>query len=225
MRGRVSVIVPAYNEPSYRIRPTVVSALRAGAEEVIVIDDGSSGPIVGLPSEVHLYRQDHRGISVALNHGRSRATGYYLSWLSCGDWMSEDKLEEQQAFHGRSGADASFHDFYREEDKEIRRPSYTWATDLWRDNQFCLGTMLVKAWAWDLAGGFDEGLHWCLDWDFACRVQRVAGWKYLPKCLVYCAEYADGHSKKALRDDELCRLRAKDRSTVFERWKNAGRTL
>jgi glycosyltransferase involved in cell wall biosynthesis len=219
---RVTVLVPVWNEPAGRIRSAVVSSIFAGADQVVVVDDGSAEP-VELPigatgfTELALIRQEHRGIAAALNRGREAARGKHLCWLSCGDAMTGHKLTEQLAFMGVTGARASFHD-YRVAGG-VHRVAPDWRQRIWTDNQFSLSTMMVEGETWDFVGGFDESLTWCSDWDFACRVEASTGWWYLPLVLGEAYEHADGHTARAMADPELAAARGRDRATVSKRWR------
>lgn len=216
----VSVIVPLYNEPSERCEPTIRSALRAGAGEVIVIDDGSAAtPSLPHSPLVRYYSQPHAGIAAALNHGRRRAQGSMLCWLSCGDTMEGVKIGLQLIAMDLYGARASFHDHVRVTDRSMVRARRDWASRIWTDNQFSLSTMMVQASLWDEVNGFDERLLYCQDWDFACRVQVRAGWHYLPEVLGTAGEYPDGHTQRAIRDPSRRAQRSRDRATVARRWR------
>lgn len=215
----VSVIIPVFNERSERLEPSIHSALLAGADEVVVIDDGSAAcPATGHSPLVSVYRQPHAGISAALNHGRRRASGDLLCWLSAGDLMDHDKIRRQRRAMLASAAGACFHD-YRNGVRDVTT-SRDWASRLWYDNQFCLSTMMIRADVWDRVGGFDESLQWCVDWDFACRVQaRGGGWRYLAQNLGFAAEFDDGHTARAMADERLRAARYADRATVSRRWR------
>jgi glycosyltransferase involved in cell wall biosynthesis len=224
MTPRVAVLVPVYNEPPGRIAPAIDSALAAGADEVIVIDDGSTEPPVLSPcARVRVYGQRHRGIGAALNLGRSRTRAPLLCWLSCGDTMYAGKIERQVAFIQRTGARAVFHDYLSPDGPVVANPR--WATRLWTDNQFSLSTMMLWATAWDAVGGFDDELRWCTDWDFACRVHQRIGWHYLPELLGTAVEHYDGHTQTALRDPRLAALRSQDRARVATRWRHGERNV
>jgi glycosyltransferase involved in cell wall biosynthesis len=81
-RGRVTVIVPAYQEEK-TIRDTVLTVLASAWDdlEVIVVDDGSrdgtSAAVADLAEagRILLVRQENAGKAAALNAGISRATG------------------------------------------------------------------------------------------------------------------------------------------------------
>jgi glycosyltransferase involved in cell wall biosynthesis len=97
---KVSVIVPVYNTDRY-VAESIDSVLTQTrpADEVIVVDDGSTDRtpaiLAGFGSRIIALRQEHLGVSAALNTGLARATGDYLAFNDADDvWMPE-KLEQQ----------------------------------------------------------------------------------------------------------------------------------
>lgn len=74
---KISVIHPARNEHE-EIVATVASMLHAGADEVIVIDDGSEIPIPQVPGTVHVRHESSLGPSVSRNLGARMANGDVL---------------------------------------------------------------------------------------------------------------------------------------------------
>lgn len=209
----VSVLVPCYNEAPERIAATVKSAQRALADEIIIIDDGSaSPPIVPIGPGVYVYRQEHAGISAAMNHATRRATGDYVCWLACGDTMHRDKIVLQLDTMRAWGALASFTHYEDERgDYDLSRLS--------TDNQFCGSTAMVHR---DVAleFPFDEQLMYCSDWDVACRIQYDGpGWLEVPAILGACYEHPGGHTDRARHDDRMRVRRMQDRATVVRRWR------
>src|SRR6476661_1876744 len=86
---RFSIVVTCFNQRSY-IREAIESALVQGADEVIVVDDGSSD---GSAEIVREYCDRVRlcpvvqngGVARARNHGASNATGDYILYLDGDD--------------------------------------------------------------------------------------------------------------------------------------------
>jgi hypothetical protein len=194
------------------------------ADEVVVIDDGSATPLPAIYSPtVSVYRQEHRGISAALNFGRAHTDASHLSWLSCGDTISRDKLGRSLAFMRDTDARAVFHNYHDVKTRTLVMPRPDWKQKVWRDNQFCLGMCLLEAQVWDAVDGFDEELEWCLDWDFACKVQDYCGWHHLNECLGMAGEYVDGHTERAKRDECLNAQRNACRAKVSRRWRYHGK--
>lgn len=74
---KISVIHPARNEND-EIAPTVKSMFDAGADEVLVYDDGSDVPLEVLEGTRHFRHQSSLGPSVCRNLGAHSATGDVL---------------------------------------------------------------------------------------------------------------------------------------------------
>lgn len=74
---KISVIHPARNEND-EIIPTVNSMLHAGANEVLVYDDGSDVPLQVQEGTRHFHHQSSLGPSVCRNLGANTATGDVL---------------------------------------------------------------------------------------------------------------------------------------------------
>ena len=217
MLHRCSVIIPALNPDPKRLAKTIKSAVIAGCDEVVLVDDGSVVPVVPpLYPQVRVYRYSHKGISHAINKGVQRSIGDYICWLSVGDYMHPDKIEKQRLFHVTEGCRASFHDY--ESDTERPPPDLSRLTT---DNQFCGSTTMVdrSVFTANLCW-FDEHLLYCVDWDWACRVQCVAPWHHLQETLGEANEYDDGHTARA-----NLKQRSKDRALVATRWRNESRIL
>ena len=102
---RFSVIIPAYNRERF-IGECVRSALeqRYPAEEVIVVDDGSTDRtrqvVRDVPgaSTVRYQNQENQGPSVARNYGASLAKGDWLAFLDADDVWKPDKLSIQAEY-------------------------------------------------------------------------------------------------------------------------------
>lgn len=98
----VSVVIPSHNRRRLLSRALVsVLAQTRPAEEVIVIDDGSTDgtaeAIAEELPEVRLVRQDHAGVSRARNLGIGFAHGDWIAFLDSDDEWLPHKLEQQVA--------------------------------------------------------------------------------------------------------------------------------
>jgi glycosyltransferase involved in cell wall biosynthesis len=98
---RVSVIIPAYNAMTY-LPKTIDSVLQQTLVdfEILIINDGSSDPIVEWFSQrtdprIKLISQSNQGVSVARNTGLTHAKGEYIAFLDADDLWEPNKLERQ----------------------------------------------------------------------------------------------------------------------------------
>ncbi|MCP3670659.1 MAG: glycosyltransferase [Gammaproteobacteria bacterium] len=97
----ISVIIPSYNRAHLLVR-AVQSVLNQTlpAQEVIVVDDGSSDHTATVMAEefphCHYIKQPNRGVSAARNTGIAAASGEWLAFLDSDDEWLPSKLAAQQ---------------------------------------------------------------------------------------------------------------------------------
>src|SRR5262245_55510277 len=109
----VSVVIPAYNSAPW-IAETVESVLAqtSPADEVIVVDDGSTdGTVDALApygSRITLISQPNGGAAAALNRGFAEAAGGYVARIGSDDLWDPRKLEwQREALRAHPEADIS----------------------------------------------------------------------------------------------------------------------
>jgi glycosyltransferase involved in cell wall biosynthesis len=96
---KISVIIPLFNKRS-TIGRAIDSVLRQTrqAEEIIVVDDGStdgSGDFVAEKYEsVQVIKKSNGGVSSARNYGVSKASNDFIAFLDGDDWWSDRALEK-----------------------------------------------------------------------------------------------------------------------------------
>jgi glycosyltransferase involved in cell wall biosynthesis len=210
----VSVIIPCRDEKAEHIAETVYSAMQAGSNDIVVVDDGSESPQnVPVAEGVRAYYQRPRGIASALNHGAMLAKHDWICWLSVRDTMYEGKLELQLRETKRAEALASFHDYInaitgldvsplsgKDWREHLRKPS--------GDNQICGSTTMVHREVIARIGGWDTSLQYCVDRMFAKQVEYDTGWHHIPLVLGSAGEHLEGHTycadmKKRNRDSAM----------------------
>lgn len=122
---KISLIIPVYNTEAY-----LDQALRSAAGqtwenmEIICVDDGStdgSGRILeafkAADSRFRVIRQDNRGESAARNRGLREATGDFIGFMDCDDWLDRAMYERLAEAMERTGADLGLSGgWYREEE-------------------------------------------------------------------------------------------------------------
>lgn len=102
-RTLVSVIIPTFNDGKERLEKTIFTVLQQTYPtlEIIVSDDGSSGPaFAGLDEELHddrirWLKNEHGGVARTRNAAIEVAKGDYIAFLDSGDWWQPDKIEKQ----------------------------------------------------------------------------------------------------------------------------------
>lgn len=102
MRKKISIIIPVYNTEKY-IEKCVLSALHQTYSnlEIICIDDGStdrSGDILDElaknDNRMIVIHQKNMGESGARNTGLKIASGDYIGFMDCDDWIESTMYEE-----------------------------------------------------------------------------------------------------------------------------------
>jgi len=100
--AQFSIIVPVYNGEKYlrEALDSVVSQTYADWE-MILIDDGSSDGSLGICSEyaardrrIQCIHQENQGVAITRRNGVEKASGEYIVFLDCDDWLDLDCLEK-----------------------------------------------------------------------------------------------------------------------------------
>lgn len=98
----LSLVVPVYNVAPYLTRCLEsLAALTPPADEIIVVDDGSTDDCPRILAEfaprlprMRVIRQENGGLSAARNTGLDVATGKYLAFVDSDDFVSPDAYAE-----------------------------------------------------------------------------------------------------------------------------------
>jgi glycosyltransferase involved in cell wall biosynthesis len=219
----VSVIIPTYNR-AWSIKRAVDSVLEQTCRdfELIVVDDGSSDETPGLleayRGAIKWVRQENRGVSAARNRGVSESSAGLIAFLDSDDYWYPEKLAAQAAFFEahpealicqtqeiwiRKGRRVNSGLRHQKPDGDIFIPSL----------RLCLvspsAVMLRKSLFLE-AGGFDEALPACEDYDLWLRVSV--------RCPVHLVDQAllvktGGH------EDQLSRQPGLDRYRIESIWR------
>ncbi len=211
------VVIPYAGEATTRLVRTVESALESmfvGDVEsgaVLVIADGCGVPEWALRAPIQWAMKGKSGLPGTINFGAGFALAPHLNtthicWLSTGDTLHRDRFKHPLPTDKGQCCQV------RVESRGVVLPDLgtNWQQGLYRDNQFCGSGMVVPVSVWDAVGGFDEGLTYCSDWDFAVRVQHRFGWECVGDTVLATAnEYPDGLTRRAVRKD-----RDRDRAMV-----------
>jgi glycosyltransferase involved in cell wall biosynthesis len=103
----ISVVIPAYNAGHYvgRAIQSVLAQTRP-ADEIIVVDDGSTdstaGIVGGFGSRIKLIQQPNAGVSAARNSGIRAAVGDWVAFLDADDQWLPDYLRMQAELLSRN---------------------------------------------------------------------------------------------------------------------------
>ena len=198
----VSVVIPAKNAAGY-IGETIDSALtQKGADEIIVVDDGSSDDTIALVQAIRdprlrLMMNDAAGVSAARNLGARSARGDWLIFLDADDRLRPDAVTTLLAAAEAAPHAILVYGDYNTIDsagrpigrrdllKGRRKPSGNVLERLASGNFIVNGgIMLVRTDAFRATGGFDVSLRYCEDWHCWCRLAALGEFAFVPKLLL-----------------------------------------
>lgn len=170
---RVSVILPCYN--AHRDLGRALDSVRAqtvAADEIIVVDDGSTDPacvayLDALPGDERVVRQANKGLPGARNAGFREATGDCVVPLDCDDVLDPRFVEKLLAALTAS-EDAGYafcHMTLRGEKSGTLCSNFNLFEQLFLDHvPYCI---LIEKRVWQEIGGYDESMRdGKEDWEF-----------------------------------------------------------
>ncbi len=179
----ISVIIPTWNRARMlpRALDSVISQSRP-ADEIIVVDDGSSDNTVPLLQQhypgVTLLRQAHQGVSAARNRGITTASGEWLALLDSDDAWHRQKLARQVACLKDNPGYQVIHtnEQWIRHGRPLRQSARHRKQGGWLF-QHCLprcvispSAILLHRAVFDRVGLFDEALVVCEDYDMWLRL-------------------------------------------------------
>jgi glycosyltransferase involved in cell wall biosynthesis len=182
----VSVVIPCYDLGEFLTEAVdSVLAQTRPADELIVVDDGSTDPLTldvlnDLRGRgVRAYRTENRGAPSARNYGIERSRGEFVLCLDADDVLMPRFLEATVPAleHApEAGIAATQVEFFGKADGTWRPPPVCVTTMLWRN---CLpSASLFRRRCWEEAGGYTPDLEACQDWSlWLSFIER--GWKWV----------------------------------------------
>lgn len=216
---KVSVIVTTYNHARYlREALESIRAQTYSADEIIVVDDGSSDHPETVVSEfagVEIIHQHNQGLSAARDTGLKVARGRYILFLDADDRLTEIALEtlvRRIEAHPDCGfVYGAYRLFGTQPDwrKECalrpigRDPYQTLLT------QNCIGmhgTVLYRRNLLAAIGGFDTALPACEDYDVYLRMAHGHGVSCGPEVLAEYRQHDSNMSSDLARMNKAVRL-------------------
>ncbi len=135
--------------------------------------------------KVHRLRKN-KGLPYALNYGFSQAKGELMGWTSADNKAHPRWLERMVAMHNQlPNASAVYSDYYHIDDRGLVKE--TKRMPVYKLNGLQNGgpSLLWKASAYRMIGGFDETLFGIEDRDFTIRLALLAPIVRLPESLYY----------------------------------------
>lgn len=193
---KLSIITPSFNQGRF-LHDCIESVLSQwGVEfEHIVVDACSTDETLEvLQSYPHVkwLSEPDKGMSDGINKGFLKATGDWLMWLNCDDYLLPGALEKVAAFIANNPqADVIHGDcVYIEENKKIIRRKHDTPVDEW--DLLFIGCIIPSTSAFYRRELIDSGhlldveYRNCMDWEYYLRLVREgAKFTYLPEALAH----------------------------------------
>lgn len=189
MTAPVAIIIPCYRQ-AHLLGEALASCLaqEPPPAEIIVVDDGSPDNVaaaiaaIGKATEIRLVRRLNGGLSAARNTGLIASTSPYLVFLDADDRLCPGAIAAGLASHA-ANPDAVFTwGGYRNMDFGGRHWSRPNLPRLRRQPYLALlggnvigmhATVMYRRAPLLAAGGFDENLRTCEDWDLYLRLAKT----------------------------------------------------
>lgn len=180
----ISIIIPTYNRLGMVAR-AVDSVLNQSFKnfELVVVDDGSTDAtekFIGAckDSRLKYFKTEHRGVAHARNFGVRQSSHDWICFLDSDDVWRRHKLSEQIRFHSQnpdvlvSQTDDVWIRNSRRVNK-MKKHEFR-AGNLFRESLkiclICCSSVMIKKSLFADAGGFDESLPTCEDYDLWLRI-------------------------------------------------------
>lgn len=182
---QISIVIPVFNQAEF-VSHAISSVLLQTIDhyEIIVVDDGSTDDSRAVVSEygeqvTYIY-QENQGLAGARNTGIRAANGDLIGLLDADDVWMPGYLEKMTALVARhpnaavyfccaQGIDEQGHELpqiFGKPATHLDSLSHT----LLRANFIIPSTVLMRRWAIEQAGLFDQSLRSCEDWDLWLRL-------------------------------------------------------
>lgn len=177
---RISVVIPAYN--AARFLPGCLASVFAQTlkpDEVIVVDDGSTDNTAQVAEQhgAKVIQRKNGGIGAARNTGVKNATGEWIALLDADDVWAPEKLARQAAAIRPDTVlvYTGLRFFNDNGTLMVRRAAHpsSVAKLLRYSNPICPSSALLSRQACLAAGGFNESIAACEDWDMWVRLTAL----------------------------------------------------
>ncbi len=224
----VSVVIPAYRCAQYIVQgiESVLNQSFAN-HEILVVNDGSpdtaelEAALAAYAGRIRYFKQSTKGPSGARNTGIRNAFGKYVAFLDGDDYWTPDHLAKNVAILERDPTLALVYCdcILVKNDQPYSRVFYvqnqpstvTFETLLLQSSTFSTSSVVVSRDAILAAGGFDEVLYRCEDFDMWLRLSFSGGrMAYHPDAEVYHRMH-----EVSLSADSLAMI--KDRVRVYNK--------
>jgi len=192
---KISVVIPTFNYGHY-LPAAIESVLRQTRppDEIVVVDDGSTDDtkqvVARYEPQVRYFYQPNAGLSAARNTGTRLAAGDWTAYLDSDDAWEPEKLRKQEnAIRNMPGALVAYTGFrYLYSDGTFSKcepatsPERLWPA-LRARNLLPASSVMAHRESVIKAGGFNETLRSCEDWDLWVRLRLRGPFAAAPECL------------------------------------------
>lgn len=197
----VSVVMPTFNRAEYILEAVhSVLAQTFPALELVIVDDGSTDATPEIirsvtDSRIRYLRQDHRGVSTALNTGWRAAQGEFIGRLDSDDrWLPEllatlvPRLQTGSnvalAYGRAQWIDAQGNLLPNISGTNEKFPGQTLKSLLYGDFVTPMAVVINKK-CLERVGGYDESLRANEDWDLWIRLAEFYRFVYVDRVLAH----------------------------------------
>ena len=198
----ISVIMPCFNAAT-TIRRSITAALKQEYQniELLVVDDGSNDnslaiikSIAETDSRLNLIEQYNSGPAAARNAGLSHAEGAFVAFLDADDtWNSSCLMELCAPLNSDKRLALAYCGWqnlwtHRDDQKPFIPPNYQKVDKnlkLFTSCRWPIHAALTRRECIERAGGFDESLSSCMDFDLWLKIGSSAPIARVAKVLAY----------------------------------------
>lgn len=227
---KVSVVTPSYNQAEFLCRTLQSVRNQEGVDfEHIVVDACSEDGTIGIlraAADVIWISEPDSGQAQAVNKGIRLSSGDIIGWLNSDDIYYAGALSEVVMFFEMNPdvdvlyADANHIDVHDAPFEAY--PTEAWDAMALKDRCFiCQPATFFRRHVFSAHGGLDESLHYCMDYEFWLRLERLGcRFAHLPRTLAGSRLYAEN---KTLRDrlavhKEINQMLSKSLGLVPDAW-------
>ncbi len=226
---RVSILMGVFNGEHF-VEDALKSVLDQSHRslEVIVVDDGSTDGTRNVlrrfsDQRIRVVSQDNRGLTAALNHGLTYATGDFVARQDADDVSGPDRIEKQLRYlaaNPRVCAVGSWVGVLDEDGSRIGGRHYESNSELLHErhievNQFSHGSLMFRNDMLREVGGYREQFKFAQDYDLTLRLQDRCRTANLPEELYFMrhrpTQISIARSREQQAFSELARTLARER--------------
>ena len=191
MKPKVTIVTPSYNQGEF-LENTILSVLNQNYSniEYIIIDGGSTDGSVDIIKKyqdrlAYCVSEPDRGQSHAINKGFGHATGEIFNWLNSDDLLMPSAVKIAVHYLTcKSNIGMVYGDRITVDERgnflELTQvPSYS-AKALHYHLRIPQETTFFRNKYWLEAGGVDEELEYCMDYDFFFKLSKLTQFYHIP---------------------------------------------